>query len=142
MSAYVEVETLIKDQEALIAALQEVNNRTGTKWTLEDIEVHETPQPLTGYMGKVRAQKANVIIRRNKVGGSSNDIGFEQKADGTFVAHISDYDKGHYNEKWRQGLNVEYGTKFVEKKLKKKGYRMTKEVQPDGTVKIKASRWR
>jgi hypothetical protein len=142
MSAYVEVKTQIKDQEALVEALLEMRNKVGRPWTRDDIEIHEEAQPLVGYMGKVRRQKANIIIRRKNVGGSANDIGFERTEDGTFVAHISDFDKHFHNEQWRQELNVEYGTKFVEKKAKAKGYRMKKEVQADGSVKIKLSRWR
>ena len=142
MSAYVEVETKIKDRDALVEALKELRTKIGRNWTDADIEVHEEAQPLVGYMGKVRAQRAHVIIRRQSVGPSANDIGFEQKEDGSFVAHISDFDKHFHNEQWRQELNVEYGTKFVEKKAKAKGYRMKKEVQADGSVKIKLSRWR
>ena len=142
MSAYTEVQTQIKDQEALLEALQSVNNRLGRNWTLEDIEVHETPQPLFDYMGKRRPQVANVIIRRDKVGGAANDIGFERAQDGTFRVHVSEYDSTWYGEKWQQEVNVEYGTKFVERAAKKNGYRMKKEVQADGSVKLSLSRWR
>lgn len=142
MSAYVEVETVFKDLESLLEALKAVDNRTGMKWTDKDIEVHETPQPLYGYKGDRRKDSAEVIIRRGRVGQSSNDIGFKKNADGTYGAIISEFDSGYYSAEWRQKVNVQYGVANVTKAAKKQGYRMKQEVQADGSVKMKLTRWR
>ena len=75
----------------------------------EQVEDHEEAQNLYGYQGDKRAQKANIIVRRKYVGGSSNDIGFEKKEDGTYAAIISDYDRGRYNDQWMKKLESAYG---------------------------------
>jgi major membrane immunogen (membrane-anchored lipoprotein) len=97
MSHYVDIETEITDQTALVRALE----RCGFK---NKIEIHEKAVNLYGYRGDVREQKANVIIRRKYVGTAANDIGFEKLNDGTYKAHISEYDHNQYNKKWQKKL--------------------------------------
>ena len=87
MSEYIVCETNYTDEETLKEALADIGIGT------DMVEIHETPQPLEGYMGDYRKQKANVIIKRHVVGMSSNDIGFEKQADGSYRAIVSDYDK-------------------------------------------------
>jgi len=83
MSEFTTVEINIEDESCLIAALEELGYKP---------KVHSTPVNLYGYQGDVRSQKAHVVISRQQVGSSSNDIGFE-KIDGSFVLRISKYDK-------------------------------------------------
>lgn len=68
MSHFTAIKTQIKDRDALVKALADVG--------LKNIEVYETAQSLYGYQGDVRAETAEVIIRRKYVGSSSNDIAF------------------------------------------------------------------
>ncbi len=139
MSAYHEYEVEFTDRDALIAALQQMNNRSGQQFTEGQIEVHETAQPLFGYAGKQRAERANIIIRRQHVGGAANDVGFEQVGD-KMVARISAYDRSHYNEGWMTRLKQEYGANVVEKKAEAKGYQVERK-RENGAIKMKLVRW-
>lgn len=130
MSEFVECETKIKDQKALIEALLEMG------WKEDEIEVHEKAQNLYGFQGDKRPQKAHVIIRRKNVGQSANDIGFERLADGTYKAHISEYDRSAgglkakhtrgYNDKWLGDLTAKYAEKLFTRQAKAKGYQVKK----------------
>ncbi len=122
MSAYKEVKTKITDVSALVEALCACPNRIGRAWTAEDIEVHEEPVALYGYKGDRRAQRAHVVIRRGKVGGASNDIGFTRQEDGTFAAQISQFDHGFYGQKWQDKLGQEYGFAHTRARAEEAGY--------------------
>ena|ERR1019366_1495531 len=113
MSAYVSCQTSYKDRESLVAAIKEMGYTT--------IEVHDESQALVGYHGDLRNQRANVIVRRQYVGGASNDIGWEKQADGSYLQHISDFDKGKHDEKWLTGLKKKYAEKRAAKEAKKRG---------------------
>ena len=110
MSHFVNSPMKVKDQSALVAALQEwlcsSENRTTAaaryaslspdqraKFAKLLVEVHEQPQALFGYGGDVRAQRAHVIVRRQHIFGASNDVGFLKNADGTFTAIVSEFDR-------------------------------------------------
>ena len=131
MSEYVECETNIKDERALVEALVEMG------FEESQVERHEEAQPLYGYQGDKRQQKANVIMRRQHVGSSSNDIGFLKKEDGTYEAIISGFDRGSggnvaratggYNDKWLKGLNQNYTEKLFTREARKLGYQVKKE---------------
>jgi hypothetical protein len=130
MSEFTECETELKDQAALVDALVEAGIAR------EHVEVHEAPQHLYGYHGDKRAQTANIIIRRNHVGSSSNDIGFLKKADGTYEAIVSEFDRrsggnhaqktGGYNERWLKTLKQPYATRMLEREQAKKGRKVLK----------------
>lgn len=93
MSHYTQIGTKIVNREYLVKALVE------SGFDLADIEIHDTPTHLFGYMDDRRKDMADVIIRRSKVGGSSNDIGFIKDDTGNYQAIISEYDSrnGGYN---------------------------------------------
>lgn len=126
MSEFVECETKIKDRKALVDALIEIG------WKREQIEVHDEAHHLYGYQGDRRKQKANVIIRRQHIGGSSNDIGFLKKPDGSYEAIISEYDRGlntpksretgGFNEQWVKNLTGTYAEKLYIRKARQLGY--------------------
>lgn len=119
MSHFSEFTTNMNDEEALVGALEAMGFRG-------KIEKHQIAQPLYGYQGDVRPQKAHIIIRRKYVGSASNDIGFEKQADGTYKAHISDYDKNKYNQKWLDTLQTKYtGTRILNKVNKLKKYQVS-----------------
>ena len=125
----------MKNREALILALA----RSGFSTT--HIEVHDTPQSLYGYQGDKRAQKAHVIIRRRYIGSASNDVGFEN-VDGTFVAHISEFDSGtgtyssnrtsaRCNQEWQSRLGTYYGIEAAKLECKKNHMRCLEEVDKE-----------
>jgi len=130
MSHFVNITTMIKDRHALIRALE----RMGFKGK---IEIHEKPENLYGYQNDVRTEKAQVIIRRKHVGSSSNDIGFEQKANGLFVAHISEFDQGtgsyasrtgRYGKEWQMKLYTWYGVEKAKCEFEKQGMKYYEDV--------------
>ena len=124
MSHYVELTTQIKDRKALVSALE----RMGFK---DKVEVHDTAQNLYGYQGDVRPQKAHVIIRRQHIGPSSNDVGYEKGSDGFFRAHISEFDsaKGAYHtrtdavctDEWQEKVGTWYGVECAKYELENQG---------------------
>ena len=63
MSKYGTLETEIKEQKHLIAALAEMGYQA---------EVHPAGAPLVGYEGHERPERANVIIRRRQLDSSSD----------------------------------------------------------------------
>lgn len=85
MSRYVKYNLAdLNNRDLLIAALNEMG------WTADQIEVHDEPQTLYGYHGDARKEKANVIIRRQNIDSSANDIGFVKTKDGTFQPIVSE----------------------------------------------------
>lgn len=109
MSEYRKNTTRCKDRDCLIEALIEMGYRR------EHIEVHDIAQQLYDFQGRKThytdssGDRANVIIRRNHVGGAANDLGFKLNSEtGTYDALISDYDSGKHNLKWLAGLKVSY----------------------------------
>ena len=122
----------MKNKEALVLALI----RNGFAESM--IEVHDTPQNLYGYQDDKRAQKAHIIVRRKYVGSSSNDIGFEN-INGTFIAHISEFDSGtgsysshssnaRCNQGWQNKLGTYYGIETAKLECKKNRIKYTEDV--------------
>jgi len=66
------LETEIKEQKYLVAALAEMGYRT---------EIHLQGSALVGFEGRERPERANIIIRRQHLDSASNDIGFAKSAD-------------------------------------------------------------
>ena len=112
-SAYQQQQTKFKDSACLVKALADIG--------YTQVEVHETPQQLTGYHGDLRAQRANIIVRRQFVGGSSNDLGFIKTEDGTYQAIISDYDLHKHNALWMTSLTKSYAEHGLIKQAKAQG---------------------
>lgn len=116
MSHYTTTELQVKDPASFVEALLECwQDANGKQLTRADIEIHDTPQNLRGYMGDTREQRANIIIRKSKVGAASNDIGFLVQ-DGKCTAFISEYDKSRYSPKWQKSVMREYSQRTVTKK--------------------------
>jgi hypothetical protein len=88
-----------------------------------NIEYHKEGANLYGYRGDVRAEKANIIVRRAHVGNASNDIGFRfDEENKCYYPVISAYDsRTGYGEDWLNKLRQEYATERVVSKLKKSG---------------------
>ena len=131
MSHYSEVQIELIDEGCLVAALE----RLGFKGK---VEIYKEAKALYGYQGDVRAQKGNVIIRRQHVGSAANDLGFERQADGRYRVWVSEYDQSHngYNDVWLGKLKQAYGIEKVRKEAKKRGYRLTEQKQDNGTVRL------
>jgi hypothetical protein len=126
MSEYCDVRTEFRNEEALVAALLE----TG-KWTPEMIERHAEAQHLLGVSGDQREQKAHMIIRREHVGRLANDLGFERQADGSYLAHISDWERSHgYHDGWIKQLKSHYAYHATRIQQEARGRRVSREWIP------------
>jgi len=88
----------------------------------DHIEVYDTPQPLFGYHGDERPEKAHVIVRRQYVSGASNDLGFFKGEDGIYRAIISDYDSVKHDTSWMNRLKQGYAESRTIATARAKGY--------------------
>ena len=114
MSKYGTLETEIKEQKHLIAALAEMGYRP---------EIHPQGSALVGYEGQQRPERANIIIRRHQLDSASNDIGFARTADGRYVAQLSEYDQRiGFGQKWLNRVHQLYKEKQTIAAAKAKGY--------------------
>jgi hypothetical protein len=131
MSHYSEVVIQLTDEGCLVAAL----SRLGFN---DKVEVHKEAQPLYGYQGDVRSQKAHVIIRRHYVGRAANDLGFERQIDGKYRVWVSDYDRTYnkYDDAWMGRLKQAYGVEKAKAEAKKRGYRVSEQRQDDGCIRL------
>lgn len=130
ISHYLEIKTKITNRSALVKALCRVGFKEN------QIEVHDKATNLYGFQGDKRAQKAHVIIRRKDVGAASNDIGFEQKEDGTYEAIISQYDKGKYNQKWLDKVSTYHGVENAKEAFEMHGWDYTESIDDQGRTQL------
>jgi hypothetical protein len=137
MSLYCEIKTQFKNRAALVAALVETGN-----WTKEQIELHDQPEHLFGVEGKARQERAHVIIRRQHVGGISNDIGFLKTETGEYEAIISSYDRGRYNDKWLATLRGNYAFYVIEQQQRMRGRQVTRTKLANGRQRIAVNGYR
>ncbi len=101
MSAYIVIATPMTDRECLLAALRDVG------LDAKNIEIHDTAVPLVGFEGTQREQVANLVIRRQFVGASSNDVGFLATPTG-YRMIVSDYDRPRFGADWQAKLAERY----------------------------------
>ena len=119
MSRFATYPTQFKDKECLKAALADEG------YTI--VEDHETAQQLFDWHGRATTyldktgDKANIIVRRQYVGGAANDLGFKKNADGKYEAIISAYDSGKHNTQWMDGLTKNYSEKVIRKESNRFG---------------------
>jgi hypothetical protein len=128
MSAYHTQQTQYKDRDCLVAAL----NAQGYK----EVEVHEVATNLYGYHGDMRAQKANVIVRRKFVGTAANDLGFIKAEDGTYSAIVSEFDSGKHNEGWFKHLKKAYTEAVDMKTAARQGFKFLGRKIVNGKVQL------
>jgi hypothetical protein len=137
VSEYRKSTTNCRDREVLIDALVEMGYKR------ENIEYHEVPQQLYDWHGRPttytdkNGDKANIIVRRQHVGGAANDLGFKLEADGNYAAVISQYDSGKHNTKWLSGLKTSYSDKRVKKELAKNGFKHLGKEMVNGKIQIR-----
>jgi hypothetical protein len=114
MSKYGTLETEIKEQKYLIAALAEMGYHP---------EVHPDGAPLIGYEGHERPEQAHVIVRRRELDSASNDIGFAKATDGRYAVQLSEYDQAiGFDQKWLNRIRQLYKEKQTIAAAKSKGY--------------------
>jgi hypothetical protein len=108
-----------------------------------EVESHDVAVHLYGIQDKLRPETAEVIVRRQFVGGAANDIGFKRQASGNFAPIISEFDDGYskYGEAWRDQLSQRYGERKYAQDMYENGFQLdSKELQQDGTTAMTFSR--
>jgi hypothetical protein len=134
MSAYVTVQTVYKDVECLLAALREMG--------YQPEHVPEGGRNLVGYHGDERPERAHVIIPRSQLSSSANDVGWERQPDGSYAAHISQYDgRNTFPARSQRELSQRYAKSKTIKMAKSKGYSVTEEKTDNGSIKLKLRRY-
>lgn len=112
MSAYKEFsEIQFANASILVQALKEMGYKP------------EAGQSLTlhGYRGDARQEQAQIVVRRQQLGQSSNDLGFAWNGK-AFIPIISEYDARHVlTAEWRQQLQATYSKLAVLQFLQAKG---------------------
>lgn len=99
MSHFSQISIKFKDQACLVEALQRFGFYPN---------IHDKPVHLYGWLGDKREQVAHIIVPRNQISNSSNDLGFFW--DGTeYQCFISEYDQNNGRSHHRLGL----GPKFL-----------------------------
>ena len=137
MSHFNDFETSMTDKEALLRALVRCDFRAGIL-NKNNIECHDNPASLYGYQNDRRQQTAHVIIRRNHVGGSSNDLGFVQEASGNYKAIISDFDSSYYNPQWLGKLTTYYNIEKSKMELDAQNIPYTEVKDALGRIQLRA----
>ena len=113
MSAYKSFSNVkFQDTDCLLAALKALGFRAG-----QEVKVYEDAVALVGFRGKARAEKAHIVIRRQHIGGSSNDVGFVwDKGLGAYVPIVSEFDERRWlGGQWQTKLKVAYARAAVHK---------------------------
>ena len=133
MSAYTTLKTKMVSAPHLVKALADVG--------FAEVEVHENPQPLEGWLGFGRPQTAEIIVRRKHVGALSNDIGFARDENGHFVALISEFDRTRYSQAWLQSLVQGYAFHVVKDQLAEQDFSVVEEtMDEDRSIRIQVRR--
>jgi hypothetical protein len=133
MSAYLPFQTEFNDAECLVQALAD-----NDVLSYKNVEVHEQAQSLIGYHSDVRPEKANIIIRRKDIGGSSNDIGFlKNEATGKYTAIISDFDKHKHGSPYMLGLKNAYNVARMKKEARRQGLKLKSDTVVNGKRVVK-----
>jgi hypothetical protein len=135
MSHFTRLRTTLRDADLLATALRRVGYR--------HVEVHDTPQTLYGYQGDARPERAELVVRREHIGRSSNDIGFARQPDGSFEAIISEYDRRRHDNRWLADVTHAYGHVAALQYADVHGFDvLTDEVEQDGTRRVTLRRVR
>lgn len=129
MSRYRTGDCDIKSMTSLILALDEMG--------FSEVEVFETQQVLQGFQGDDREETAHVIIRRQHVGGMSNDIGFRMEANGTWKAIVSDYDQRRYPEAWLTKVATLSALHEYMETARKRGQKAVRKTLPSGEEEVR-----
>ncbi len=114
MSKYLELQTVLTDENHLLDALRDLGFVP---------ECSKDGDRLIGYRGDQRNERATIIIRRNQLDSASNDIGFARGPDGSFRTIISEYDRSiGFDDAWLGRLAQAYKERQTMSVAKAKGY--------------------
>jgi len=129
VSHYATIKTKLTDEEVLVQAIREMGYQVEQG---KDIGLHD-------WLGNIRPQKADIVIRRKHLSSISNDIGFKKENDG-FKVIISDMDVNRGERKnFVAELTQKYNYIKVKKEVIKQGLKIIGEkVHADKTIELVA----
>lgn len=133
MSKYVQCETEIMNEKALIKALEEMGYK-------REILRFGKNMRLEGYQGDKRAETADIIIPRKHVRSAANDIGFKKQADGTFKVIVSQYDLGQ-DKNFVQKVSDLSGVHNVIMTAEEEGWTCKRIKNAQGETVLEMERW-
>jgi len=129
MSHFTRTRTALRDARVLARALGELG--------FARVEVHDTPQRLHGYWGRLGSERAEVIIRRKDAHAASADIGFARQTDGCLAVVLDSMDTHRYGTEWLTRLTQAYGHAAALEYAQSHGYEvLTDESEKDGTRRL------
>ncbi len=132
MSQYVKIDVKLTSEASIKEALDAIG---------KPYETFEVAEPLVDYTGRRRSEtRAHIIVRRKHLSGASNDMGFEKMPDGSWRAHVSDYDMPPRSNVWPR-FKQEYAASVNTRAAKRKGYHVQR-TDVDGKIKLKVTGYR
>jgi len=148
MSEYMKIKTVFEAK--YLTCLAKALATLEPQWAGK-VEVYEGQGDLlkTYLASDQRGLRANLIVRRQYVGGASNDIGFAARPDGTVEAVIGDYDRGagHYKDRhakygdaWLASLTQHYQFAKLEAQAAEKGLDLVRTQNEDGSWRCKMTK--
>jgi hypothetical protein len=72
------------------------------------IERFETPQPLLSWRNQPLPERAEIIVRRQLIGATADDLGFTRAEGGRFEALVSDILLSRFDRRWFLKLHERY----------------------------------
>lgn len=69
------------------------------------VERYDTPQTLLSWRNQPLAESAEIIVRRDQIGATADDLGFTRRADGGFDALVSEIHLARLDKRWFQQLH-------------------------------------
>lgn len=136
MSHFVDIVTSIRNQEALVKALERLG------FPKNKLRINDGAMQMLDYWGRPSNNRANVIIPRELVGHA--DVGFEKTGD-TYALRLDSYDReqshgGKFDDKWLGQVVSFHNLEVAKKALDLKGLKyfedMTEDNEPRLRVKI------
>lgn len=118
MSAYKQIKCSFSDQEMLILCLKEIGYEPA---------IYKEKRKLMGYQDDVRGEEAEIIIPKNQISSSSNDVGFFYNAENKeYIMICSEYDlhKGVADK-----IKQSYAVVTIKSALKKNKFTINDEVK-------------
>ena len=128
MSHFVDIVTAIRNQDALVKALESLG--------FKGLRVSDRAQNMNDYWGNRSNMKAHVILPREKTGAHA-DAGFEKTADGTFALRIDDYDKQKFNDPWLAKVTQFHNLEVAKKECDLQGLKYTEEMTEENEPRLR-----
>ena len=114
MSKYGLTQTVLREEKYLVEALKEMGY---------EVEVHPEGAQLNSYYSEQEAKAANIIIRRQHLGGAYGDIGFARQPDGQLTVIKDELDEHRgYGTRWLGRVHQLYKEKQTLAMARARGY--------------------